>query len=119
MNDRESGPPNEEKAPRGLIDSFRGHHTTSTNGPEYRRRYAAKLRATPLGACSCIRDPEFDRHRCGRNITDAQVDGAAAALNHLATLGYPGIVDIDTCRGLWRRGHRALAVDYSTRPGAA
>jgi hypothetical protein len=32
-----------------------------------RRRREAALRLPPLGpSCGCIRDPLFDRHRCGR-----------------------------------------------------
>lgn len=119
MTDTRSMPPQEERPPRGPINSLRGHHTTTTNRPEYSRRYAAKLRAMPLGTCGCIRDPQFDRHRCGGDITDVQADGAAAALDHLAQLGYPGIVDINTCRAIWRRGLRAQAVGYATRVGTA
>ncbi|MFP1155537.1 hypothetical protein ACK280_26215 [Mycobacterium sherrisii] len=69
----------------------------------------------PLGDCGCVRDPLLDHHRCGGDIIDVQIDAAAAALNHLATLGFPGIVDMPMCRALWRRGYRELAVEYANR----
>jgi len=75
-----------------------------------RRGYAASRRMTPLGPCGCIRHPEVDRHRCDAQISDVQAEAATAAIQHLNSIGAPGLLDGDTCRAIWRIGHRDLAV---------
>lgn len=42
-------------------------------------------------------------------LSDKQIEGAAAAAGHLAAAGLPPLFDVDTLRALWRAGHRGLA----------
>jgi hypothetical protein len=80
-----------------------------------RRGYLASRRTTPLGPCGCIRYPEVDKHRCESQISDAQADAAVAAIQHLDGLGTPGLLSNDTCRALWRKGFRDLAIEVDER----
>jgi hypothetical protein len=62
----------------------------------------------PLGRCGCIRDPLFDRHHCGSEISGRMVHAAAMAAHHLLDAGYPPIFDVATLRAMWRAGHHQL-----------
>ncbi|HZU46175.1 MAG TPA: hypothetical protein VFA16_02780 [Mycobacterium sp.] len=116
------GPPALEVGPRPGYHLRTGdpdtNYTTSTkqckrydpHAGNARRRWHA-VRSTPIGACGCIRDPEVDRHRCGHGISAVMVDAAVTTAEHLQSLGTPGIFSVDTCRAMWRRGHRSLAVE--------
>jgi hypothetical protein len=83
------------------------------------RRHEAKLRSVSVGICGCIRDPEHDRNRCSDEITDVMVEAAVAAIEHLGLHGTPGLLDVDMCKAMWRRGYPRLAVDCATRAGWA
>jgi hypothetical protein len=109
-----AGPPIQESAEATTNAS---QHIRSDDLAARGRRRGTALRSTVISTCSCIRDPETDRHRCGGAITDKQVGAAVAAAAHLEHLGTPGLFDIDTTRALWRRGHRRLALDCATRAG--
>jgi hypothetical protein len=52
-------------------------------------------------------------------LTPHQVDGAVAAANHLLGLGLSPLFNTDTLRGIWRRGHRDLAVRLARLAGVA
>jgi hypothetical protein len=67
-----------------------------------------RRRLPPLGACGCIRDPLTDRHRCGAQISDKQLQAAVEAAEHLLDRDLTPIFDADTLRELWRRGHHQL-----------
>jgi hypothetical protein len=73
------------------------------------RRFGAKRKMPPLGPCGCIRDPDYDRHVCGGEISDHMAEAAAAAIVLLDQLGTPGLLDRRTCAAVWRIGHRRLA----------
>jgi hypothetical protein len=47
--------------------------------------------------------------RCRDEITDAQIDAAVAAAEHLANLGVHGMFEKDICRAMYRKGHHAVA----------
>jgi hypothetical protein len=77
-----------------------------------RRRYTASRRMPPLWPCGCIRDPLFDRQRCGdQPPSERWVDAAGAAGRHLLELGYTPLLETGVLRQLWWRGghHRQLA----------
>lgn len=84
-----------------------------------RRRYEASRRLPPL-ACG-HRDPE--RADGSQPVTrprdDLETDAAAAALIHLAAVGCPGLLDLETCRAIWRRGYRDVAMDCARRATGA
>ncbi|HWU39573.1 MAG TPA: hypothetical protein VN203_18140, partial [Candidatus Acidoferrum sp.] len=44
-------------------------------------------------------------------LTDAQVDGAVAAAEHLLSHGLPPLFEADVLRAMWQHGHRQLACD--------
>jgi hypothetical protein len=71
-------------------------------------RCAASRRLPPIGACGCIRDPFTDRHRCGGEISDRQLQGAVDAAHHILDAGYLPIFDVATLRELWKSGHHQL-----------
>jgi hypothetical protein len=95
-----------------------GRHgdTFDTAAPPHRRR-AAALRLPPLGPCSCVRDPEHDRHRCRGELTDNMVDGYRDAVIHLRDLGLPAAPLLPEIRVLWRRGpaERRLVAEITER----
>ena len=62
----------------------------------------------PLSLCGCVRDPDHDRHSCGEQITDAQLQGAVDAAHHILAAGYLPIFDLPTLRELWKSGHHQL-----------
>jgi hypothetical protein len=72
------------------------------------RRRKASRRLPSIGTCGCIRDPQHNRHRCGGQITDRQLQGAVDAAHHLLDAGYPPIFDVPTLRELWKSGHHQL-----------
>lgn len=74
------------------------------------RRAAAKRECRALTECGCIVDPEFDRHRCGDEITDKMVWAAVVAAEHLDNLGTPGLFGDRICRAMYRAGHRDRAI---------
>lgn len=80
-----------------------------------RQGWIASRRMPPLEPCGCIRHPEVDKHRCGKAISDKQAQAAVAAIEHLADVGTPGLMDRDTCRAMWRIGSRDLAVQVDAR----
>jgi hypothetical protein len=85
-----------------------------TNVPrQQRRRRAASWRCVPLD-CSC-RDPWPCKHYRDPYISDKQAEAAAAAIEHLDLVGTPGLLDVDTCRAMWRCGHRSLAESVRRR----
>lgn len=71
-----------------------------------RRRDSRRL--PPIGICGCIRDPDHDRHGCGGEITDRQLQGAVDAAPHILDAGYLPIFDLPTLRELWKSGHHQL-----------
>jgi hypothetical protein len=79
------------------------------------RRRGHALRSVPLGACSCVRDPDVDRHRCGGEISDKMAQAAVAAIAELDALGTPGLLDRETCRAMYRLGYHRLALDVHRR----
>lgn len=83
------------------------------------RRYGASRRMPPTSRCGCIRDPEYDRHTCGREISDHQAEAAAAAIIRLDALGFPGLLDDSTCRTMYRVGYRHLATNVHRRTAGA
>jgi hypothetical protein len=72
-----------------------------------RQRRRASRRIPPIGACSCVRDPLTDRHRCDE-ISDRQLQGAVAAAHHILAAGCLPIFDLPTLRALWKSGHHQL-----------
>jgi hypothetical protein len=84
---------------------------------QQRRRRAASWRCPPLD-CSC-RDPWPCKHYRDPYISDNQAEAAAAAIAHLDLVGTPGLLDIDTCRAMWRIGRRDLAVTVHRRTAGA
>jgi hypothetical protein len=56
-----------------------------------------------------------DKHRCGSGVSDLQAEAAAAAIQHLNSLGTPGLLDAETCKALRRNGFTALAADVYAR----
>jgi hypothetical protein len=111
----DSGPPERDEGratpdPADTTDSIPAPIKTSShlypNGT--RRRRAAARRSPPLAPCSCIRDPLTDRHYCGGEITDKQLQGAIAAAHHILGAGYLPIFDLPTLRALWKSGHHQL-----------
>jgi hypothetical protein len=71
-------------------------------------RRLVSRRLPPIGTCGCIRDPQHDRHRCGDQITDRQLQGAVDAAHHILEAGYLPIFDVPTLRELWKSGHHQL-----------
>lgn len=69
-----------------------------------RRRRLASYRLVPLE--SGHRDP-WQPWR-PETLSDKQVDGVVAAVEHLAAVGLPALVDVHTQRALWRSGHHRL-----------
>lgn len=85
------------------------------------RRYGAARRMEPLGPCSCVRDPDVDRHRHNGEISDKMTEAAVAAVELLDSLGTPGLFDTATCKAVWKLGHRrdlAVAVHRRTSGSA-
>ncbi len=72
-------------------------------------RFAASRRMVPLPPCSCIHDPDVDRHRCADQISDQLAHAAVTAVAHLNRLGTPALLDDRTCRAMWRIGYHRLA----------
>jgi hypothetical protein len=69
-----------------------------------------------------VRDPLFDRHRCGdRAPSERWVEAGAAAAAHLPERGYTPLLEPDVLRALWRRGgpDRALAAELYELAGGA
>jgi hypothetical protein len=62
----------------------------------------------PLQPCGCVRDPDHDRHFCGAELSDTQLQGAVHAAHHILDAGYLPIFDLTTLRGLWQSGHHQL-----------
>jgi hypothetical protein len=90
-------------------------NTTSITQPRHgdglaamRRRRRDSRRLPPIGACGCIRDPSHDRHRCGAQISDKQLQAAVDAAHHIIDAGYLPIFDVPTLRALWKSGHHEL-----------
>lgn len=79
-----------------------------------RRRRASKR--SPRLDCGCP-DPWVCRCYDTGELSDVMVEAVVSALHHLDDLGVPGILDIHTCRSLWRQGHRQLAADVAARGG--
>jgi hypothetical protein len=82
-----------------------------------RRRRATARRLPPIGPCGCIRDPDFDRHRCGRETITSMVDGYRDAALHLRALGLLPAPLLPEMRALWRRGpeERRLVAEIASR----
>jgi hypothetical protein len=80
---------------------------------QLRRRRVASWRLPPLD-CGC-RDPWTCKHYRDAYISDKQADAAVAAIEHLDLVGTPGLLDVDTCRAMWRIGFRDLAVEVDAR----
>jgi hypothetical protein len=53
-----------------------------------RRRRRDSRRLPPLAPCGCVRDPLTDRHYCGAQISDRQLQGAIHAAHHILGAGY-------------------------------
>ena len=46
-------------------------------------------------------------------------EAAVAAAQHLRSVGFPGLFDIDACRSIWRAGHHKVAAEcFSYREAA-
>ena len=92
------------------ISNTHSHHQerhTHSNRSRQRTRTYGEARRPPISLCGCIR---ADIHDCEPQfITAGQADAAAATAQHLLLLGTPGIFDDETCRAMWRCGHRSLA----------
>jgi hypothetical protein len=127
-------PENEDGAPhhQGPAVNAEGHPTTNTdndNRPGRQtpydalvgngRRFGASRCMAPLPPCGCIRDPEYDRHVCGGEISDNMAEAAVAAVVLLDQLGTPGLLDDRTCRAMWRIGHRRIATAVHRRTAGA
>jgi hypothetical protein len=89
---------------------------------QLRRRHEAAKRIPGGDPCSPAeralgrtREHRWPDHSALTVNTDAAVD----AVEHLLAHHLLPIVDTDTCRALWRAGHRELAVDLARLAGAA
>jgi hypothetical protein len=51
-------------------------------------------------------------------LTDSEARAWVAAVEHLTELGLNPLVDIETCRQLWRHGDRELALTLARMRGA-
>jgi hypothetical protein len=72
---------------------------------------------SPLDCRSCS-DPW--PCRCDRPApSPVLLTAAVAAVNHLSALELPPLVDLLTCRALWRSGERTLAWRLARLRGAA
>jgi hypothetical protein len=111
MIERESRPAGNEAASRTAADD---HHPTNV-ARQLRRRRAASYRCTPLDCGH--RDPWPCKHYRDPYVSDKQAEAAVAAIEHLDLVGTPGLLDVNTCRAMWRVGFRdlAVAVDARTR----
>jgi hypothetical protein len=85
-----------------------------------RRRYEASLRLPPLPPCGCIRDPEYDRHRCHGGMTLPQADALIAAAEHLEIAGLRPIFDAGQLRDVWKLcpEHRSRIEELARREAA-
>jgi hypothetical protein len=82
MSARQKGPPesempaHKEPAPTTTPTVDSDHTTAPDRRPAFdalagnARRYGASRRMAPLPPCGCVRDPEYDRHVCGGEISD-------------------------------------------------
>jgi hypothetical protein len=85
-------------------------------------RFAASRRMAPIPSCGCgrcVRDPDYDRHRCGDEISDHMAEAAVDAIVTLDQLGTPRLLDERTCRAMARVGRRDLAVAVRRRTTGA
>jgi hypothetical protein len=104
----------------GLHDNRSGRQGAYDRLQGNGRRHAWKRRLPPIEPCGCIRDPDYDRHRCGDEISDHMAEAAVAAIERLEQLDTPGLLDDRTCRAMWRRDYRDLSVRcYRYATGAA
>jgi hypothetical protein len=131
-----TGPPGPEKERPGGYQAARPDQkladTTTNNHHDNRpgrqapydalvgngRRFAASRRMEPIPTCRCgrcVRDPDYDRHRCGDEISDRMAEAAVAAVELLDGMGLPALLDDRTCRAVWRVGRRDLAVESYRR----
>jgi hypothetical protein len=125
---KERAAPNHQDDPNQRLDDHQPDaHSVTDSGDRAgydrlagnARRFAAKRRMEPLPPCGCIRDPEYDRHRCGGEISDHMAQAAVSAIEHLDELGVPALLDRRTCQAVWRFGHRKLAVAVHRRTAGA
>lgn len=107
-----------------LTHTARPHHPMTTTedsaqttalGRQLRRRREAALRLVPLD-CGCS-DPWLCH--CDDVLTDSEARAWIAAIDHLTRLGLIPLVDIETCRALWRHGEHDLAWRLAHFRGAA
>jgi hypothetical protein len=130
MPGNDAGPPESEvPAPKGpapttaTVDT--ANDSRSSRQSRYdalagnARRFAAKRRTAPLPPCGCIRDPDYDRHVCGGEISDNMAEAAVAAVVLLDQLGTPGLLDERTCRAIWRIGQHRIATAVHRRSAGA
>lgn len=108
--ENKKGPGPESEA---IPETTNGHHTA--NVVEYmrglKRRRAATWRLPPL-PCGHA-DPWTCAHR--DDPSDVQVDGYAAAVEHLNRLGLTAAPFLPELRRMWNRGDRRLAVTVTER----
>lgn len=106
-----------DRTPNHIDDcapEFTAHNRQAASGRgdellrQMRRRYEAAKRlpgGDPLSSVEQAlgRSREHPRS-CRAPLTPKHLDAAAAAAGHLLSVGLAPIVDIATCRALWRRG---------------
>jgi hypothetical protein len=96
---RRPAPP--QNRPISISTSSRSHHPERYDHfTGMQCRAAHKRISPPISVCGCIRDPLFDKHRCGDEITDAMAEAAVMAAEHLELLGTPGLFDRSTCQAI-------------------
>lgn len=85
-----------------------GFHDSAPSVPRHPRpgwlvnRIYASSRCEPLGPCSCIRDPDLDRHHCrDDHLTLAGADAVIAAAEHLENTGLRPLFDHNVLRAAW------------------
>ncbi len=66
-----------------------------------RNRREAAHRLPPLGECSCVRDPDRDRHRCRGGTTLRRADALILAADHLERHCLPPLFDPENLRDAW------------------
>jgi hypothetical protein len=82
-----------------------------------RRRREASRRLPPLDCCSCSDPWPCQCHRPAPS--PVLLAAVVAAADHLSGAGLPPLVDLQTCRALWRHGERTLAYRLARVRGAA
>lgn len=108
--ERERGAPHHQDDPNQRLDSSSSpdSHSLADIGarPAYgvvagnARRFGASRRMAPISRCSCVRDPDVDRHRCD----DDRARGYEDAARHLLSHGLMPAANRAAMQQMWQSG---------------